>query len=258
MSLPQRGRPGSGSCFQLCSCTLGQTNPVRASVWSGLHRGATRKLKRGGEWSSLEVRYLRGHHKVELQSSRWSFLMPFCSSFLLLPLFFPWIQGRKWKTQATSKGRMNTMMEPSAIRNCEHEPLLTHLPFSQWPNSAVKREYLGEAPAHGGHGFYHPQHPALPPHLCSHKFQGKKLILKILTHPNSGFGWLVSLMCCQISSPVISAIIWDKSTVTGQWIFKGRVTPCRHTKVCTALDKVPRRPEWNRSWNSESSEVLVE
>lgn len=80
------------------------------------------------------------------------------------------------------------MMEPSAIRNCEHEPLLTHLPFSQWPNSAVKREYLGEAPAHGGHGFYHPQRPALPPHLSSHKSQGKKLILKILTHPNSGFG----------------------------------------------------------------------
>lgn len=48
----------------------------------------------------------------------------------------------------------------------------------------------------------------------------KQLILKILTHPNSGFGWLVSLMCCQISSPVISAIMWDKSTVTGHWILK--------------------------------------
>lgn len=41
------------------------------------------------------------------------------------------------------------------------------------------------------------------------------------------------------------------NAVTGQWIFKGRVTPCGHTNVCRAVEKVPRRPEWNRSWKSE-------
>lgn len=88
--------------------------------------------------------------------------------------------------------------------------------------------------------------------------RGKKLILKNLTQPSSCFGWLVSLMCCQITSPVTGAIIWNTSTVTGHRIFKGRVTPCGHTNVCTAPEKVLRTPQWNRSWNSESCEVLFE
>lgn len=92
--------------------------------------------------------------------------------------------------------------------------------------------------------------PLVPPQAPS-----EKLILKSLTHSSFCSGWLVSLVCCQITSPVTSAIIWNTSTVTGRWIFKGRVTPCGHTNACRASEKVPRTPQ---SWNSQNCEVLFE
>lgn len=190
--MPQRGRLGSGSWFQVCSCS--EVTPTLSEFCLG-HPEVPPGGYREGGWSSLEVRYLCGHHEAELQSSRESFLTPFCSSFLLLPLFLLLNSGKKMRSASQQPGQD----EHTDVSECHKElwdwtTPLTHLPPSQGPSRAVKREYLGEAPAHGRSWLLPPTTSTFASPLVLPQVPTEKTDFKGFNPPSSCFGWLVSLM----------------------------------------------------------------